>query len=445
MPQMSIAGSRIRARRLDLGVRQGDLARQVGISAAYLNLIEHNRRRIAGRTLNALARELGVEAATLAEGADQQLTGALHDAVAQHGEPATGPAPEADRLAEFAGRFPGLAGVMLAQHRQIDALRALVDSLSDRLEHDPFLGESIHEVLTAATAISSTAEILAEAEGGDIEPLRRRRFTNNILSDSQRMAETARSLAGYLDGSGAQELHHSATPTDQMHEVLGAINWHVSALEAPGQAPDPATLARDIAPGTVPQVLGILESYLSLYADDAETLPAARLEQAVAAVGADPQALARLLDCPLPVLFHRIATCAPQGFARAGLSVADASGAILYRRPLEGFPAPHFGQGCPLQPLSQVQSTPATPQSARLRFASGDEFLAFGAVREHGRSGFDQPPLLRSYQLVMHLADAPHSLIERCGPARDTGANCRICAIRGCDARREPSLLRALS
>ena len=47
MPRAALVGSRIRERRSLLGLRQADVARAAGISPAYLNLIEHNRRRIA--------------------------------------------------------------------------------------------------------------------------------------------------------------------------------------------------------------------------------------------------------------------------------------------------------------------------------------------------------------------------------------------------------------
>ena len=44
----AIIGTRIRQRRRELGLTQAELARRVEISAPYLNLIEWNKRRIAG-------------------------------------------------------------------------------------------------------------------------------------------------------------------------------------------------------------------------------------------------------------------------------------------------------------------------------------------------------------------------------------------------------------
>lgn len=60
MPRSALTGTRIRERRSLEGLKQADLARDVGISPSYLNLIEHNRRRIGGKLLVDLARALGL-------------------------------------------------------------------------------------------------------------------------------------------------------------------------------------------------------------------------------------------------------------------------------------------------------------------------------------------------------------------------------------------------
>ena len=73
----TLMGTRIRERRRAKKLTQTALAKTVGISASYLNLIEHNRRGIAGRTLIALARELGMQPSDLSEGADAALINTL--------------------------------------------------------------------------------------------------------------------------------------------------------------------------------------------------------------------------------------------------------------------------------------------------------------------------------------------------------------------------------
>ena len=69
----ALLGTRIRENRKALRLSQKDLAHAAGISASYLNLIEHNRRRIAGKTLNTIARALKVEPSELSDGMNQDL------------------------------------------------------------------------------------------------------------------------------------------------------------------------------------------------------------------------------------------------------------------------------------------------------------------------------------------------------------------------------------
>ena len=72
-----LTGSRIRERRVMAGLKQAELAQQSGISASYLNLIEHNRRRIGGKLLLNIAHALGVEPQALTEGAEAALFATL--------------------------------------------------------------------------------------------------------------------------------------------------------------------------------------------------------------------------------------------------------------------------------------------------------------------------------------------------------------------------------
>ncbi len=108
------AGARIRARRADRGLSQAELARRAGISASYLNLIEHDKRRIGGKLLVDIAHALDVEPSTLTEGAEASLVGALGAAAASVPEAAA----EVQRAGEFADKFPGWAALVATQARR---------------------------------------------------------------------------------------------------------------------------------------------------------------------------------------------------------------------------------------------------------------------------------------------------------------------------------------
>ena len=67
----AILGTRIRERRRRAGITQSNLAKKIGISASYLNLIEGNKRRIAGPMLVKIADALDAEVEEL-DGASER-------------------------------------------------------------------------------------------------------------------------------------------------------------------------------------------------------------------------------------------------------------------------------------------------------------------------------------------------------------------------------------
>jgi len=140
MMREGLTGSRIRERRGMAGLKQAELASRIGISASYLNLIEHNRRRIGGKLLLNIASALGVDPSALTEGAEAALIAKLREAASA----AQLPKVDVGNADEFAGRFPGWAEVLAAGYRRIGALERTVEALSDRLSHDPKLAASVH-------------------------------------------------------------------------------------------------------------------------------------------------------------------------------------------------------------------------------------------------------------------------------------------------------------
>jgi len=414
MPRLALTGSRIRAKRTEAGLKQAALAKKVGISPAYLNLIEHNKRRIGGKLLLDLARELQVEPSALSEGAEAALVAALRDAGSQVDS------AELARVEDFAGRFPGWAGVMAAQHARIARLEHTVATLTDRLTHDPFLSTSLHEVLSTAAAIRSTASILAE--GDAVEPEWQARFQRNLLEDAKRLAEGAGALVSYLDGAGDVESTLSS-PQEELESYLQARGYHLPEVEA-GQA----VVAE-----------GALADYLTRYRADAVALPLAPFQAAVAE-GLDPVQLAARFGVDLATVLRRMASLPKvDGQASVGLVTCDASGALLFRKPVEGFPMPQFGAACPLWPLYQALLRPQVPIRAVVQQSGRDapRFLTYAVAQPRVLTGFDGVQIVEAVMLVI-----PESRAEDLGEeGRPVGTSCRICPRIECAARREVSIL----
>ena len=225
----ALTGSRIRERRVMAGQKQAELARQIGISASYLNLIEHYRRRIGGKLLLKIAKTLGVTPQALTEGAEAALIAMLREAA----EAAGMNGHEAAKAEEFAGRFPGWAEVLAQTRRRITELEEQVEGLTNRLGHDPHLAASMHELLTTAAAVRSTASILVQNE--TLEPQWRNRFHANIDEESRRLAENAQALASYLEAAEGGPIP-DVTPLEEAEAFLTRHGLRFAALEEAGSA-----------------------------------------------------------------------------------------------------------------------------------------------------------------------------------------------------------------
>ncbi|MGB3247420.1 MAG: helix-turn-helix transcriptional regulator, partial [Sulfitobacter sp.] len=284
MGRDALTGSRIRERRVMAGQKQADLARQIGISASYLNLIEHNRRRIGGKLLLNIAAALGVEPNALTDGAEAALIATLREAAEDTGLSGR----EGARADEFAGRFPGWADVLAGTRRRVATLELTIEALTDRLSHDPHLAASMHELLTTAAAIRSTAAILAENK--TLEPEWRNRFHANIDEDSRRLSDSTQTLMGYLD-SHPEAPDAVNSPQDEVEAFLGHHGFHFPALE--GGSGDIDAVVAEAAELRTPAARHIARGVLGQVARDARSLGLDHLRDAVARLGADPATLAR--------------------------------------------------------------------------------------------------------------------------------------------------------
>lgn len=427
MSRAGLTGARLRARRLDLGLRQGDLARTLGISASYLNLIEHNRRRIAGKLLSEAARALDTDIATLTQGAEAALIDGLRDAAAQNHEPGETPV----RAEDFAARFPDWAALTAAQARRIATLERAVETLNDRMSHDPFLSDALHDMLSTVTAIRSTSAILTGDGPVDVEW--QARFHRNLFEDSQRLAESAQSLVGYLDGA-AQPESTLASPQEELEVWLAGEGYHLAALET-GDAP-PEQVLPETADGAA---RALMLDHARRYAADARAIPLATLRAALKQTGHDPGHLAQRFASDLHTVFRRLASL-PEGVngRPVGLVICDGSGTLTFRKPLDGFAVPRFGAACPLWPLYLSLTRPHAPIHRIVQHGGQftPRFATYAQSVQHQPGGFDAPPVTTAAMLI--LPDDTDTA------ALPIGTACRICPRATCAARREPAIVASL-
>lgn len=432
MPQGQLTGTRIRERRIMQGMRQAELAQKAGISASYLNLIEHNRRRIGGKLLLSLAEVLGVEPSILSEGAEAAMLATLGEARAA--DPSTAPVEETPEA--FAGRYPGWAELLTRRHRRVLELERTVETLTDRLTHDPYLAAALHEVISTVTAIRSTAGILADTP--ELEPEWRDRFHRNVNEDAARLAESAQALVSYLD-EGAEEQGGLASPQEELEAFLKDANYHFAQLEN-GKRSEVETILQgaDVLQSVAGR--GFARSYLERYIEDGRDMPLDRVLACVREYGPDPSSVAQMFGVSLSRAMRRMAELpAADGIPAIGLVSCDASGTLIFRKAIEGFALPRFGAACPKWPLFQALSRPMVPIRQVVEQDPRGEaaFVAYAISEPATPPRFGEDPLFHAHMLI--VSQAPGA--RRAERAVPLGVSCRICPLQDCAGRREPSIL----
>lgn len=222
-------GFRIKENRRAKGLTQAGMARDLGISPSYLNLIEANKRTISGRLLNDIARMLELDLDALTGRTQRQLIVDLVEAVS---DPAVGHlGAEAAAVPELVGRFPAWAEALRNTLRTANAQAEAIDALSNRVAQDPELSDALYRIVTHVTAIRSTAEIL---DGGQLPPEMRRRFEGMVSEETADLAETAQAIVRYFDRPESGQ--RPSSPIEEVDDYFIANSNHFPALEDAGSA-----------------------------------------------------------------------------------------------------------------------------------------------------------------------------------------------------------------
>ncbi|MFD1797326.1 helix-turn-helix domain-containing protein [Paracoccus aurantiacus] len=408
-PHRVSAGTRIRERRLSLGRAQADLARDVGISPAYLNLIEHDRRNLTDAMRARLAAALQISEEELEGGRAQAILEGLRIAAA--GEAATDAAAEEDRIAEFAARLPGWARLVVALSQMNEAQGRRLTELSDRMTQNPYLLDTLHEVLSATTSLRSTASILVQEPEMDREW--RARFHGNLDQDSRRLSTTAQALVAYLDGF--EDDAGLLTPHEEFEAWL--------AEGAPQDLPA-SDAARDLA-----------QDWQDRERRDLADLPT---EVLAAATGTDPSPdplqLAQDLGLPADLVLRRLGMTEPD----SGLLICDGAGGLIFRRAARGMSFGRPGDSCAMLPIFEAIGQPGTAVSRLIELETGQRLNAIALATRQSAGGLSGPFLSHS---VMLMRPAPADAPVAPGQPVPVGPSCRICPRNSCPARRVSSIL----
>lgn len=459
----TIVGTRIRQRRREIGITQAELARRIGISASYLNLIEWNKRRIAGSLLRKIADVLNLAIDEL-DGASEQR---LHETLVEiaHLPSLQGLSIESHRTSELIGRFPGWARSMAALARSEHEASARAQTLSERLSNDPFLNESVHRMLTRIASIRSASEILTDYPDAPEE--RKDRFHRIIYEESRALSDLGEALAAYLDK--AEEENRILTPIDEVEALFTARDNHFAEIEEFAEkltphltGPHPVSrhakaleLTREHLSGLIKELIASHREVetaaarnratqaLTDYAVGAILMPMTAFQQYSEEFRYDIEALSEVFSTGIDAVCHRL-TALPHSetVPRFGYFRANAAGTIIEMLGLAGLAIPRYAAACPLWVLYRAQQSPETVIRQRALFPSGARFVFVARARNTGPTGFGKPRHYITDMLATSEADSQRTVYaaDVNSPVEEVGPSCRLCPRRNCTHRVEDPL-----
>lgn len=485
------AGIRIRSLRREAGLTQAALAGKAGISPSYLNLIEANRRPVAGALLDRIATELDVDRTLLDGRAENRIVEALDEIAA---DPAIAVAPRPGGAEKLVSNHPDWAGYIQRLYRGFREQSETVTALADRLNRDPFLGDSVHRMLSSVTAIHSAAEILQGADR--LSPADRQRFLSIVSSDSERLARTAKSLVEFIEST--QVRMRSVTPVEAVDAFLLESDNHFPAIEALAEefrhesrghesVEDAAAMAVNRAGGKMPEIDpfapaqsrrfallrhwagvcgrdvidGILDAHDSLspetrqlcalalrnYAAGAVAMPYGPFLEAAETWRYDIDRLIHRFGVSHEQAAHRLSTLRRPGQSgvRFAFMRSDASGFVSKRLPLANLPLPRYSTACPLWAIHGAFQSPGVTVAHFGQLPSGDRFLFFARAIDKIPAVAGRPRRLLSVMLACHGDEAGRVIygdgLQHEQATLPVGTVCRLCSRADCRHRQEEPLV----
>ena len=408
-------GARIRSHRKKCGLSQIELAKRVGISSSYLNLIEHDKRSVAGKLLSDIAHHLELSQDRLSGGITTDMIERLQQTARRFSGDISGDRSELKHIDQFITHFPLWAQLLDQQISELEQLEQLNELLSDRMSHDPVLSETLHVMLSNITAIRSTAELLV-TQGGMAEA-QRSKFLHNIFLESKRLSATAEKLLLHFDSkTSIQTQQRAAAPAETLPKQSAASGQDEFSLQ-----PVPASIAADPDFQRAQQML-TPESLKS------DSLKASQHQF-------NPFIIADTLGLPVRAVFFRLAELAGHpDFPQFGLLEIDSASGVIFRQETAAFRLPSRSGACPRWPIYRALGVVGQAVGLRMQLNSGEVFTGYAWAESRTRHHSQLPSVNRSlmlfYKNSSKSAGMPLPLIE-------VGFHCSVCPRNECEDRRE--------
>ncbi len=438
-----LIGRTIRRLRMEQRMTQQALALRLGISASYLNLIEHDQRPVTASLLIKLGQVLALDLAALSGSAERQAEAGLREVLS---DPLLGLAevPEAE-ITALAGSAPQAARAVLALYRAWRVAREDASGIALPSGRRLLLpNEEARDFFHDRANHFSELEQVAEHVGGALRatPAEMNHAVAERLRRTHGVTVAVGSLAGALRryDPTLRRLDLSETlPRESRGFQMAFQLMLLEAREAVEAVIAPAGLSSTEATALVR--IGLLN-----YAAAALLMPYAAYLAAARALRHEVEALAARFGVSFEQAAHRLSTLqradargVPFFFLRV-----DPAGNVDKRFSAAGFPFARFGGSCPKWIVHQAFATPAMTRVQVAQLPDGAAFLCFARASVAPTTHWGEPAPMHVVAMGCDLTRAAEVVyadgLDLARAAVGIGLSCRLCDRADCRSRAFPPL-----
>ena len=437
-----LIGRTVRRLRIEQGLSQQALAQKLGISASYLNLIEHDQRNVTASLLIKLAEMLRVDFSALSGAQERELEVGLREVFS---DPLLGVEPIPEQEVEAAAANPNVARAVLTLYRawrvaREDASGIALPTGRRILLPNEEARDVFHERANHFPELESAADgILAELSAAPAE-------MNHALADRLRRRHQVSVRVGALEN--ALRRYDPETRSLMLSEQLPreSRGFHMAFQVMLMEARDvvEAVLAA-ISPSS-PEAASLIRIGLLNYGAACLLMPYEPYLEAASLLRHDVEALASRFGVSFEQAAQRL--CSLQRTGARGVPFfflrVDPAGNVTKRFSAAGFPFARYGGSCPRWIVHGAFSTTGQVRVQVAQLPDGATFLCFAKCIEAPAAAWGEPPPTHVIAMgcdVAHAADLVYAdglNLEHA--AVGIGLSCRLCDRPNCRSRAFPPL-----
>ena len=452
-------GAKVRALRRARSMTQAQLAQRLGISASYLNLIEHGKRSVSAPLLIQLAGLFDLDLRSLSP---EQHAREVADLLEVFGDPifdaqdvTTG------EVKDLAATCPQAARAVLGLYRAYREAREATDTLTARLSAGDLEGADSQQLPTEEVSdlvqrqmnwfpdLEAGAEALGQhlrQDGEELGPALTRRL--GAVGIQVRVAQPA-------EMEGAMRRFDPATGTLWLSELLRSGTRHFQQAHVLGLLTQAHLLDRYAADPhlTSEPARRLARVALANYFAGAVLMPYAPFLEAARSERYDIELLSHRFRVGFEQVCHRLTTLRRPGQEGIPFHMVrvDVAGNISKRFSASGLRFARFSGACPRWTVFEAFTTPGLVRTQLSQMPDGISYFWMARTVRMQEGGYRAPRSLQAIGLgceLSHAADLVYADgVDLAGRAAvvPVGITCRLCERMECEQRAFPPLQHPLT